>query len=84
MGILAAYMVPHPPMIVPQVGRGSEKQIGELLDRAEELIFSPDIPRDGYYAYVCDRCAASFSYYGYFAAAQKLEKRAEEIRSSGS
>ena len=27
MGILAAYMVPHPPMIVPAVGRGSEGQI---------------------------------------------------------
>ena len=29
MGIEAAYMVPHPPMIVPEVGRGSEKQIEE-------------------------------------------------------
>ena len=27
MPILAAYMVPHPPMIVPEVGRGSERQI---------------------------------------------------------
>ncbi|MDO5702731.1 MAG: AmmeMemoRadiSam system protein A, partial [Lachnospiraceae bacterium] len=27
MSILAAYMVPHPPMIVPEVGRGSEQQI---------------------------------------------------------
>ncbi|MBQ9420783.1 MAG: AmmeMemoRadiSam system protein A, partial [Lachnospiraceae bacterium] len=27
MSILAAFMVPHPPMIVPQVGRGSESQI---------------------------------------------------------
>ncbi len=27
MSILAAYMVPHPPMIVPAVGRGSERQI---------------------------------------------------------
>ena len=27
MSVLAAYMVPHPPMIVPEVGRGSEKQI---------------------------------------------------------
>ena len=27
MPILAAYMVPHPPMIVPEVGRGSEHQI---------------------------------------------------------
>ncbi len=27
MPILAAYMVPHPPMIVPEVGRGGEAQI---------------------------------------------------------
>ena len=27
MPILAAYMAPHPPMIVPEVGRGSEHQI---------------------------------------------------------
>ena len=29
MAILAAFMVPHPPMIVPAIGRGSEKQISE-------------------------------------------------------
>ncbi len=29
MGILAGYMVPHPPMIVPDVGHGSEQQIEE-------------------------------------------------------
>ena len=27
MSIIAAYMVPHPPMIVPEVGRGSERQV---------------------------------------------------------
>ena len=27
MPIIAAYMVPHPPMIVPEVGRGGERQI---------------------------------------------------------
>ncbi len=27
MPIIAAYMIPHPPMIVPEVGRGSERQI---------------------------------------------------------
>ena len=27
MPVIAAYMVPHPPMIVPEVGRGSEAQI---------------------------------------------------------
>ena len=29
MSILAAFMVPHPPMIVPEVGKGSEKQVLE-------------------------------------------------------
>ena len=27
MGIKAAYMVPHPPLIIPQVGKGGEKDI---------------------------------------------------------
>ena len=37
MGILAAYMVPHPPMIVPAVGRGSEKQIGKTIGAYERV-----------------------------------------------
>ena len=41
MSIQAAFMVPHPPMIVPQVGRGSEAQIeatAAAYDRvAEEM-----------------------------------------------
>lgn len=41
MTILAAFMVPHPPMIVPQVGRGSETQIQKTIDAytkvAEEI-----------------------------------------------
>ena len=32
MPILASFMVPHPPMIVPDVGRGSEKQIQKTID----------------------------------------------------
>ena len=37
MPILAACMVPHPPMIVPQVGKGSEKQITKTI-RAYETV----------------------------------------------
>ena len=37
MSIIAAYMVPHPPMIVPQVGRGGEKQV-EATCRAYEKV----------------------------------------------
>ena len=37
MALLAAYMVPHPPMIVPRVGRGSEKQVEKTV-RAYEAV----------------------------------------------
>ena len=37
MPIVAAYMVPHPPMIVPQVGRGSEKQVTKTIGAYEEV-----------------------------------------------
>ncbi len=36
MSILAAFMVPHPPMIVPDVGRGSEAQIEETTRAYEQ------------------------------------------------
>lgn len=36
MSILAAFMVPHPPMIVPQVGRGSEQQITKTIRAYEQ------------------------------------------------
>ena len=37
MSILAAFMVPHPPMIVPAVGRGSEEQIRETTRAYEKV-----------------------------------------------
>ncbi len=37
MSIIAAYMVPHPPMIIPQIGRGSEKQIEETVRAYEQI-----------------------------------------------
>lgn len=36
MAVLAAFMVPHPPMIVPAVGRGSEAQIAETTRAYEQ------------------------------------------------
>ncbi len=35
-GILAAVMVPHPPLIVPEVGRGEEKKIQKTIDAYRE------------------------------------------------
>ena len=37
MSILAGFMVPHPPMIVPDVGRGSEEQIRETTAAYERV-----------------------------------------------
>ena len=37
MSILAAFMVPHPPLIVPAVGKGEEAQIQETTDSYEEV-----------------------------------------------
>lgn len=37
MAVIAAFMVPHPPMIVPEVGRGSEKQIEKTIKAYERV-----------------------------------------------
>ena len=56
-----------------------ETRIFELLDQAYELLRDPSAPHDGYYAFVCEKCAPSFSYYGYFAAAEELQSEAKTI-----
>lgn len=56
-----------------------ESRIFALLDQAQALLDTPALPRDGYYAYVCETCAPTFEYYGYFLAAQDLRERAEKI-----
>ena len=35
--------------------------------------------RLGYYAFVCEKCAPTFSYYGYFLAAEKLKDRSDRL-----
>ena len=37
MAIIAAFMVPHPPMIVPAVGRGSEGQVKTTIESYEKV-----------------------------------------------
>ena len=51
----------------------------EYLGRAEELLNEPSLPRNGYYAFVCEKCAPVFGHYGWFAAEAELRKRAKEI-----
>ena len=57
---------------------GTEK-IEKLLMKAEKLLNTESLPRDGYYAFVCEKCAPVFGYYGYFFTERELERRAREI-----
>ena len=57
----------------------AEGEIEALLDRAWALLNRPEPPQDGYYAFVCEKCAPTFSYYGYFLAAEELTNRAEAL-----
>ena len=53
--------------------------IETCLDKAYALLDTPNVPHGGYYAFVCEKCAPTFDYYGYFMAAGELKKRAKEI-----
>ena len=67
-------------MLEKQYGmENSESRIFDLLDQAYERLTGGHAPEDGYYAFVCEKCAPAFSYYGYFAAAQELQEKAEKI-----
>ena len=57
----------------------AEAEIEARLDRARSLLEEPSLPRDGYYAFVCEKCAPSFGYYGRFMAAGELKDRSEKI-----
>ena len=56
-----------------------EKAIFDLLDHASDLLRGLGFPRDGYYAFVCEKCAPTFEYYGYFAEAEHLRREASSI-----
>ena len=32
MPVLGAFVVPHPPLIIPEIGRGREKSIQKTID----------------------------------------------------
>ena len=56
-----------------------EEEIGRLLNRAYDLLQDETVTHDGYYAFICERCAPCFSYYGFFAVAEELLQEAKLI-----
>lgn len=56
----------------------SEGQVRELLEKAQQLIDGFEI-KDGHYAFVCEKCASVYGYYGYFLYESELKERARRI-----
>ena len=59
---------------------GAQEAIDRCLTEAwKKLEEAEKTAEAGYYAFVCDKCAPTFGYYGWFAVKNELQKRAEEI-----
>ncbi len=50
-----------------------------LMCEAYELLRTEALPRDGYYAFVCEKCYPSFEYFGYTEISDELKKISGEI-----
>ena len=37
MAIVSSYIVPHPPLIIPDIGRGQERGIAETIDAFDKI-----------------------------------------------
>lgn len=60
----------------------SDDEIDPLIEKAYALINDPEVPRDAYYAFVCEKCAPVFGGYGYFIYKNKLTEETEKINAS--
>ena len=66
-------------VVAERGAEASEAETAALLDRAWALLHAPDVPQNGYCAFVYEKCAPSFSYYGRFADAAELKEEAEKL-----
>ena len=57
----------------------TEEKISEYLDKAMVLLDTCENNADGNYAFVCEKCASVFGYYGYFLYEKELKNRARSI-----
>ena len=57
----------------------SEDDVRRCCVNAMELLDSPELPRDGNYAFYCEKCSPVLAYYGFFEASEDLAERAEKI-----
>ena len=58
---------------------GAVNYVADYLEKAFECLNTPTLPRNGYYAFVSEKCAPVFAEYGYFIYDKILTERAKEI-----
>lgn len=56
-----------------------DENVDKALDNALSCLNDESVTRDGYYAFVCEKCASAFSDAGRFIDAQDLSARARSI-----
>ncbi len=57
----------------------SEEFIADCVMKADALLETEGLKHDGNYAFVCEKCAPVFGYYGYFLLQKKYSERANLI-----
>ena len=57
----------------------AESEIEEHLERAEKYLKKEGLDKDGNYAFVAEKCAPVFGYYGWFGVEAELKAEAERI-----
>ena len=57
----------------------ADDQISDLVERAHNLLNTPGLRQDGYYAFVLEKCAPIFGYYGMKEWEDDLKERAYQI-----
>lgn len=96
--ILKAYVVPHPPIILSEVGKGEEKKIQKTIESMEKIakeiaeikpdtiiITSPHAPafRDGFYLGKGENLIGSLSQFGVFNVREEVEVDTELAKEIG-
>lgn len=56
----------------------ADEQISNYLEKAKEILEGEE-KRDGYYAFVAEKCSSVFGYYGYFLYENELKERSKRI-----
>ena len=60
--------------------QGAEcESIEKCLSLAEGILFDDRIKKDAYYAFVCEKCAPAFDYFGFFILAGELREISRKI-----